>query len=54
MISSLRDYYFRLILHKTRFISLLLATLVILFAWHSFNFRLDASSDSLVLENDQE
>lgn len=53
MLSSLRDYYFRLILHKTRFISLLLATLVILFAWHSFNFRLDASSDSLVLENDQ-
>ena len=53
MLSSLSDYYFHLVLHKTRFIFLLLATLAFLFAWHSSNFRLDASSDSLVLENDQ-
>ena len=53
MLSSLREYYFHLILHKARFIFPLLATLVFLFAWHSFNFRLDASSDSLLLENDQ-
>ncbi len=53
MLFSPSDYYFHLILHKTRFIFLLLTTLTLLFAWHSFNFRLDASSDSLVLENDQ-
>ncbi|NOQ70316.1 MAG: MMPL family transporter [Gammaproteobacteria bacterium] len=53
MLSSLSNFYFHLILHKTRFIFLLLAMLMLLFAWHSFNFRLDASSDSLVLENDQ-
>ena len=53
MISPLIDYYFRLILHKPRFTLLLLLMLVFFFAWHSFNFRLDASADSLVLENDQ-
>ena len=53
MISTLSDYYFRLILHKPRTTLLLLLILVFFFAWHSFNFRLDASSDSLVLENDQ-
>ena len=53
MLSSLSDYYFHLIFHKTRFVLLLLTMLAFLFAWFSFNFRLDASSDSLVLENDQ-
>ena len=53
MTSTLSDYYFRLILHKPRTTLLLLLILVFFFAWHSFNFRLDASSDSLVLENDQ-
>ena len=52
MMSTLSDYYFRLILHKPRTTLLLLAILVFFFAWHSFNFRMDASSDSLVLEND--
>jgi hypothetical protein len=32
---------------------MVIAALVFFFASHSFNFRLDASSDSLVLENDQ-
>jgi len=47
------DTYFYLILHKSRTTLLLLAILVIFFAWHSTDFRMDASSDSLVLENDQ-
>ncbi len=53
MTSTLTRYYFHLILHKPRTTLLLIATLMCFFAWHSFNFRLDASSDSLVLENDQ-
>jgi len=53
MISSLSTFYFNLILHKPRTTLLILASLILLFAWHSTNFRLDASSDSLVLENDQ-
>lgn len=53
MFSSLRDAYFQLILHKPRITLLLLAMLVLFFAWQSTHFRMDASSDSLVLENDQ-
>ena len=53
MISLLNDYYFHLILHRPRSTLLMLLMLVIFFAWHSSDFRMDASSDSLVLENDQ-
>jgi predicted RND superfamily exporter protein len=53
MTFSPSDAYCRLILDKPRTILLLLAILVFFFAWHSSNFRLDASSDSLTLENDQ-
>ncbi len=52
--SSLSRFYFYLILQKPRTTLLLLASLIFLFAWHSLNFRLDASSDSPVLENDQD
>jgi len=52
--SSLSRFYFFLILQKPRTTLLLLFSLIFLFAWHSLNFRLDASSDSLVLENDQD
>jgi len=53
MISSLSTFYFNLILYKPRTTLLLLVSLILVFAWHSVHFRLDASSDSLVLENDQ-
>ncbi|VAW51985.1 Exporter protein, RND family [hydrothermal vent metagenome] len=52
--SSLSRFYFYLILQKPRTTLLLLVSLMLVFAWHSLNFRLDASSDSLVLENDQD
>ena len=53
MFSSLRNSYFQLILHKPRITLMLLGAAVLFFAWHSVDFRLDASSDALVLENDQ-
>ena len=53
MMSWLSDSYFRLILGKPRTTLALLAMLVAFLAWHSSDFRLDASSDSLILENDQ-
>jgi predicted RND superfamily exporter protein len=53
MLTTLRDFYFQLILHKPRILFLILVALAFLFAWHSTGFRLDASSDSLLLENDQ-
>ena len=53
MITSLRKLYFHLILRSPHYVLLLLTALVLFFAWQSTNFRMDASSDSLVLENDQ-
>lgn len=53
MPATLINYYFHLILHKPRFILLFITILVLFFTWYSFDFRLDASPDSLVLENDQ-
>lgn len=53
MFSVLRNIYFQLILHRPRASLAVLCVLIAFFAWHSTNFRLDASSDSLVLENDQ-
>ena len=53
MTFSPSNAYYCLVLDKPRTTLLLLATLVGFFGWHSSNFRLDASSDSLTLENDQ-
>ncbi len=53
MLATLTNTYFHLILHRPRFVLLLITALVIFFAWHSTNFRLDASSDSLLLEDDE-
>ena len=52
--STLSQFYFYLILKKPVITLSLLASLMLIFAWQSLNFRLDASSDSLVLENDQD
>jgi predicted RND superfamily exporter protein len=49
----LANYYDALVLKRPG-ITLLIATLFILFfAYHSTNFKLDASADSLILEDDQ-
>ena len=53
MTFSPSDTYISLILNNPRKTLLLIAVLVGFFGWHSSNFRLDASSDSLTLENDQ-
>jgi len=52
--SLLSRFYFHLILDKPRITLLLLVSLISLLAWQSLNFRLDASSDALILENDQD
>ena len=53
MISALRDTYYRLILDRPRITLLMLAVLIAWLVSYSGNFRLDASSDTLVLEHDQ-
>ena len=53
MNASLYNFYFYLILKKPRYLLLTLCALVVFFAWQSLGFRMDASSDSIVLENDQ-
>ena len=53
MNASLYNFYFYLILKKPRYLLLTLGALVLFFAWQSLGFRMDASSDSIVLENDQ-
>ena len=53
MLLPLANYYDALVLKRPG-VTLLLVTLVtVLFAWHVPAFKLDASADSLVLENDQ-
>ncbi|MBT8122161.1 MAG: MMPL family transporter, partial [Gammaproteobacteria bacterium] len=53
MSQLLSEYYDALVLKRPA-LTLLLVTLVsALFAWHAPDFKLDASADSLVLENDQ-
>ena len=52
MTYSLAESYDRLILEWPRLSLLLIGLIVGFFAWHADDFRLDASADSLVLEND--
>ena len=49
----MRDRYFRLFLQQPLVVLSLVLLLLVFFAYHSKGFRLDASADSLVLENDQ-
>ena len=44
--------YERLVFGNPRLVILALSLFVAFFAWHAQNFRLDASADSLLLEND--
>jgi uncharacterized protein len=51
--NKLQHYFGRFILGHPAITLILLALVVVFFAWHTPQFRLDASSDSLLLENDQ-
>jgi len=57
LISNLFDMfsksYMNLVLKKPGLILLLMSLLIVFFAYHTQSFRLDASADSLVLENDE-
>ena len=53
MSSTLPDYYDRLVLKHPALTLLLIGLLTGFFGYHALSFRLDASADTLVLENDQ-
>ena len=52
MSSSLARHYSNVVFGKPALVISLLLLLVVFFAWHAQNFRLDASADSLLLEDD--
>ena len=52
MSSPLARHYSNVVFGKPTLVISLLLLLVVFFAWHAQNFRLDASADSLLLEND--
>ncbi len=54
MIQQIKDYYYRIILERPKAIGLVVILLLLLAVWFAQDFKLDASSDSLVLENDQD
>lgn len=49
---AIAEYYNKLILGNPRAVLFVLFCLFIFFAWHARDFRLDASADSLLLEDD--
>ncbi len=52
MLAKLTDLYYRLTLDRPVLVLLAVALFVVLSAWFAQGFKLDASSDSLILEND--
>jgi len=52
-LASVLDAYDRLVLKRPGITLLVIAFVVVFFAYHAPGFRLDASADSLVLENDE-
>lgn len=54
MIQRIADYYFRITLNRPMVIGLVVMLLLMCAVWYAQEFKLDASSDSLVLENDQD
>ncbi len=54
MIKRIADYYFRTTLNRPVVIGLVVILLLVCAVWYAQEFKLDASSDSLVLENDQD
>ena len=53
MLSQFSKYYYGLVLRRPGITLLLIALVVVFFSYHTLSFRLDASADSLVLENDE-
>ncbi len=54
MINRLTDLYYRITLERPQIVGLAAILLLAVALWFSQDFKLDASSDSLVLENDQD
>lgn len=54
MIQQIKDYYFRITLERPLIVGVVSLLLLVLAVWYAQDFKLDASSDSLVLENDQD
>ena len=54
MIQQITDFYFRLTLDRPKIVGLIVILLLMFAVWYAQDFKLDASSDSLVLENDQD
>ena len=52
MTSKIARLYSHSVFERPKLVIVMLLALVIFFAWHAQNFRLDASADSLLLEND--
>ena len=52
MPKTVAKQYENLVFGKPRLVILVLLLIVLIFAWHAQKFRLDASADSLLLEND--
>ena len=53
MLFLFSKYYYGLVLRSPGITLLLIALVVVFFSYHTPSFRLDASADSLVLENDE-
>ena len=54
MRASIANAYNRIVLGKPAVVLVLLVGLLVFFAYHARDFRLDASADSLLLENDKD
>ena len=52
MTSKIARLYSHSVFERPKLVIVMLLALVVFFAWHAQNFRLDASADSLLLEND--
>jgi predicted RND superfamily exporter protein len=53
VLSLFSKYYYGLVLRRPGIALLLIALVVVFFGYHTASFRLDASADALVLENDE-
>ncbi|MGJ8669207.1 MAG: efflux RND transporter permease subunit [Oceanococcus sp.] len=54
MLQSISNFYFRLTLQRRWLTGLILLSIAISSLWFAQDFRLDASADSLILENDED
>ena len=52
MASKIVQLYSHFVFERPKLVIVMLLVIVAFFAWHAQNFRLDASADSLLLEND--